>query len=244
HQVRQEAEEARPLDGAGELALLAGRDRGDAARHELAALGDVAAEEPRVLVVDLRRVIAGERTGLAAAMERAPRGAAGSIGHGSAPLAGIARRRGVGVARRTRPAFAVAARSAALAIPTEAAALAVPAETAAAATGAAAATAISTEAAATATETTAFAAEAPAVAVAALVAVALAHLDRRLGLVRLDPDCQEAKDVGGEPHTPLHLGHGGRRRIDVDQREVRLAILLDLVGERLDAPVFGLADLA
>src|SRR5260370_35338712 len=37
--VRQEREEPRALDRLGELTLLAGRHRGDLARHDLAALG-------------------------------------------------------------------------------------------------------------------------------------------------------------------------------------------------------------
>ena len=35
-----------------------------------------------------------------------------------------------------------------------------------------------------------------------------------------------------------------RRRVDVQQREVRLAVLADAEGERLHAPIFGLGDLA
>src|SRR5215831_3606380 len=68
--VRQQPEEPRPLDGAGKLALLLRRDRSDAARHDFAALGDVALQQPHVLVVDFRRIGAGERAGLAAAEER------------------------------------------------------------------------------------------------------------------------------------------------------------------------------
>ncbi len=74
--------------------------------------------------------------------------------------------------------------------------------------------------------------------------VALAHHHRRLGLVRLDLDGEKAEHLGGQAHAPLHLGHGRRRRIDVEQREVRLAALLDLVGEAFDAPVLALGDLA
>ncbi len=80
--------------------------------------------------------------------------------------------------------------------------------------------------------------------VAALVAVALAHHHRRLGLVRFDLDGEEAQHLGREAHAPLHLGHGRGRGIDVEQREVRLAALLDLVGEAFDAPVLALGDLA
>src|SRR4051812_22452737 len=69
--VIQQPEKARPLDRARKLALLLGRDRGDAARHDFAALRDIALQQLHVLVVDLRCVGAGERTGLAAAEERA-----------------------------------------------------------------------------------------------------------------------------------------------------------------------------
>src|SRR6266436_6599122 len=68
--VRQQAEETCALDGARELALLLGRDGRDAARHDLAALGDVAHQELGILVVDLRRVRTRERAGLAAAEKR------------------------------------------------------------------------------------------------------------------------------------------------------------------------------
>ena len=58
--VRQQAEEARALDRLREFALLLRRNRGDAARHDLAALGDVTLQELHVLVVDLRGVGARE----------------------------------------------------------------------------------------------------------------------------------------------------------------------------------------
>ena len=45
-------------------------------------------------------------------------------------------------------------------------------------------------------------------------------------------------------HLPLHLGDRRRRRLDVHQRKVRLAVLLDAEGEDLQAPIFGLADRA
>src|SRR5262249_24782210 len=63
-------EEARALDGAGQFALLLGRHGRDAGRHDLAALRDVARQQPGVLVVDLGRVAAGERAALAAPEER------------------------------------------------------------------------------------------------------------------------------------------------------------------------------
>src|SRR5579885_993599 len=92
--VGQQAEEARPLDRLRELALLLGRDCSDAARHDLAALGDEALQQLHVLVVDLRRVGAGEGAGFAAAKEGAPGAAHGAptggrgfamVAHASAP---------------------------------------------------------------------------------------------------------------------------------------------------------------
>src|SRR5262249_47789220 len=86
--VGQQAEEAGGLDGLGEGALLLGRDRGDAARHHLAAFGDVALQQLHVLVVDLRRVRAAERTGLAAPEEGSP--AAGAAAAGTLAAAALA----------------------------------------------------------------------------------------------------------------------------------------------------------
>src|SRR4029453_9730113 len=68
--VGQQAEETRALDGAGEFTLLLGGNRRDAARHDLAALGDVTHQELGILVVDLRRIRTRERAGLAAAEKR------------------------------------------------------------------------------------------------------------------------------------------------------------------------------
>src|SRR6267154_2367623 len=104
HRVGQQAQEARALDRLGELALLLGRDRGDAARHDLAALGNEALQQLHVLVVDLRRVRPGERARLAAPEERPP-GPAGTtaaatahrtaaaimtLAHAPAPSVGVA----------------------------------------------------------------------------------------------------------------------------------------------------------
>src|SRR5947209_5004391 len=69
HEVREKAEVPGALDGARELALLLGRDRGDARGDDLAALGDEPLEQAHVLVIDLWRVLAGEGAGLAAAEE-------------------------------------------------------------------------------------------------------------------------------------------------------------------------------
>src|SRR5690242_13426899 len=89
HDVGQQGEEAGALDRLGQFALLLGRNRGDAARHDLAALGNEARQQLDVLVVDRRRVRSAERAGLAAAEERTP-GAAGTAGgrggaHASVP---------------------------------------------------------------------------------------------------------------------------------------------------------------
>src|SRR6266404_7338113 len=78
--VRQQTEETRALDGARELTLLLGGDRGDAARHDLAALGHVTHQKLGILVVDLRRIRTRERAGLAAAEKRT---ACTSFGHDS-----------------------------------------------------------------------------------------------------------------------------------------------------------------
>src|ERR1700724_2676826 len=68
--VRQQTKETRALDGAGEFTLLLGGDGGDAARHDLAALGHVTHQQLGILVVDLRRIRARERAGLATAEKR------------------------------------------------------------------------------------------------------------------------------------------------------------------------------
>src|SRR5471032_2246416 len=69
HDIGQQRHEAGALDGVGQNALLLVADRGDAGRNDLAALGNVALQELDVLVVDLRRVIAGEGAGLLPAEE-------------------------------------------------------------------------------------------------------------------------------------------------------------------------------
>src|ERR1700719_4702789 len=68
--VRQQTEETRALDGAREFTLLLGGDGGDAARHDLAALGYVTHQQLGILVVDLRRIRTRKRAGLATAEKR------------------------------------------------------------------------------------------------------------------------------------------------------------------------------
>src|SRR5471030_149367 len=68
--VGKQTEKTRALDGAREFTLLLGGDGGDAARHDLAALGNVTHQQLGILVVDLRRIRTRERAGLAAAEKR------------------------------------------------------------------------------------------------------------------------------------------------------------------------------
>ena len=62
--------------------------------------------------------------------------------------------------------------------------------------------------------------------------------------MRFDANGEIAQHVFVDALLALDLVHRRRRRVDVEQREVRLAVLVHAVGERLDAPVFGLGDLA
>src|SRR5205085_7235655 len=101
-------------------------------------------------------------------------------------------------------------------------------------------------AASAAAEAATIAAEAAAaIAVASpLVAVGLAHLDGGLGLVLVDADGDEADDVGREAHAALHLRNRRRRCVEVHERVVRLAVLLDVERDGLETPIFCFADLA
>ena len=65
--VRQERDVAGPLEGDGQLALVAGAGAGLAARLDLGPLGQVAAEAVDLLVVDLDGLVGAERADLAAA---------------------------------------------------------------------------------------------------------------------------------------------------------------------------------
>ena len=60
--------------------------------------------------------------------------------------------------------------------------------------------------------------------------------------MRFGADGDEAQHVLVEAELTLELGDRGRRRVDVDEGEVRLAVLLDAVRERLDAPVLDLGE--
>src|SRR5690606_26177066 len=76
--VRDQREEARALDRERQLALVARLGAGDAARHDLAVLGEVLAQGVEILVIDLLDALGGELAELAAAEE---------LGHGWAPQA-------------------------------------------------------------------------------------------------------------------------------------------------------------
>ena len=60
--------------------------------------------------------------------------------------------------------------------------------------------------------------------------------------MRLDPDGEIAQDVFVETLQPFDLVDRRRRRVEVHQREMRLAVLAQPVGEGLHAPIFGLLD--
>src|SRR3984957_10384259 len=60
HDIGQQRHEAGALDGVGQNALLLVADGGDAAGHDLAALGNIALQQLHILVINLGRVIARE----------------------------------------------------------------------------------------------------------------------------------------------------------------------------------------
>src|SRR3954447_7693780 len=65
--VREQSDDARPLQGHGQLALVLGAGAGLAARLDLRPLREVAAEAVDLLVVDRDRLVGAERADLAAA---------------------------------------------------------------------------------------------------------------------------------------------------------------------------------
>ena len=58
----------------------------------------------------------------------------------------------------------------------------------------------------------------------------------------VDLDGQDAHDVLMEPHQPLHLLHRRGRGVGAHVGVVALAVLVDLVGHGLQAPVLGADD--
>ena len=89
----------------------------------------------------------------------------------------------------------------------------------------AAATAVAIPVTAEAAATAAAIAEAAAAIVALAIAIDLAHHRGGAFLVLLDADREVAQHVLVEPFLPLDLVDRGRRRVDVEQREMRLAVL-------------------
>src|ERR1700734_482675 len=89
-------------------------------------------------------------------------------------------------------------------------------------------------------------AEAVATVAPAVVAVAIALRPAHHGggtlFVLFDPDGEIAQHVFIETLQPLDLVDRGRRRIDVQQREMRLAVLAQPVGQGFHAPVFVFGD--
>jgi hypothetical protein len=76
----------------------------------------------------------------------------------------------------------------------------------------------------------------------ALVAVGPSHHRRRRRVMLVNAHGEEAYDVGRKAHLTLDLDHRLVRGVDVHQHIVSLAVLLDAIGEGLQAPIFGLAD--
>src|SRR6185312_7537434 len=83
-----------------------------------------------------------------------------------------------------------------------------------------------------------------ATVVAITVAIGLAHHRRGTFLVFVDTNAEVADHVFADPLLPLDLGDRGRRTVDVQKHEMRLAILVHAVGEGTYAPVFRLDHLA
>src|SRR3984893_8990342 len=89
----------------------------------------------------------------------------------------------------------------------------------------------------------AVAAEPAATVVAITIAIRLAHHGRRTFFVFFDANGQIANHVFADPLLALDLGDSGRRRVDVQQHKMGLAVLVHAVGQRTHAPVLGLGDL-
>src|SRR5687767_14153411 len=85
--------------------------------------------------------------------------------------------------------------------------------------------------------------EAPAAALITIaISVGLAQHRRGTFLVLVDAHREVAQHVFRETLLPLDFADGRGRRVELEQGEMRLAVLADAVGERLDPPVFRVAD--
>ena len=80
--------------------------------------------------------------------------------------------------------------------------------------------------------------------ITAVVAVGPAHHCRGAFLVLVDLDGNEADDVRGQSHLALELGHGLMGRVNIHKRVMGFTVFLNAIGEGLETPIFGLADLA
>src|SRR5690606_29448963 len=80
----------------------------------------------------------------------------------------------------------------------------------------------------------------PAVATIPALAtlLALLHLDRGAVLVLVDLDGQHAHDVVMQAGQTLHLLHGRGGRVRAQEGVMALAVLVDLVGQGAQTPVF------
>src|SRR5438132_11753896 len=84
HGVREQLHVAAALDGGGHLALVPGAVPRDAARHDLAPLGDEVLELGRILVVHLEALVGAVPAHLAPAESAA---ASALVAHSAAALA-------------------------------------------------------------------------------------------------------------------------------------------------------------
>src|SRR5262245_36819274 len=84
--------------------------------------------------------------------------------------------------------------------------------------------------------------ETPIVALA--VTVGFAHHRGGAVLVLVHANREVAQHILADPLLSLDLVEGGRRRVDIEQGEMRLAVLTQTVGEGLNAPLLGLGALA
>src|SRR5579871_511731 len=83
-----------------------------------------------------------------------------------------------------------------------------------------------------------------AVATIVAIAIGLAHHRRGAFLEFVDAHGEIAQHVLVDALLAFDLGNNGRGAIDVEHHEMRLAVLVDAVGQRAQAPLLGLGDLA
>ncbi|KAG1667694.1 hypothetical protein GQR58_018322 [Nymphon striatum] len=74
--------------------------------------------------------------------------------------------------------------------------------------------------------------------------ITLLHLHGRTFFVCINFDRENAHDVFVQTHQTFHLLHGSCRCVRADKGIVALAVFVNLVSHRFDAPVLGHDDLA